>query len=340
MPLRIGLIGAGGNTKLRHIPGFQAIDDVEITAVCNRSRASSQAVADQYGIAAIEEDWRRLIERDDVDAICIGTWPYTHCPMTLAALALDKHVLTEARIALNVDEARQMLAASEASKAVAMVVPAPFYLAYEATLLEMLAGGEFGDLLEVHINALGGGYDEAAPRTWRQRRDRSGNNIMSMGIFNETVRRYAGHEVAVSAFGQTFVASRHDPETGEREPIDVPDSLGILAEHENGATGVYHFSNVARRGRGAAFEFYGSRGAFRLENDQAMVSRDGGEFVPLDVAPERRGGWQVEDDFVAAIREGAPVTRTSFADGVKYMQFTDAVQRSMVEGRRVELADV
>lgn len=340
MTLRVGLIGAGGNTKLRHIPGFRAIDDVEITAVCNRSLASSRAVADEYGIAGVEEDWHALINRDDVDAICIGTWPYTHAEMTIAALRQNKHVLTEARMALDVGEARAMLAAADASDAVAMVVPAPFYLAFEATLLDMLADGVFGDLLEIHVNALGGGYNPTAPLSWRQRRDRSGNNIMSMGIFNETVRRYAGHEASVMAYGKVFVAERDDPETADRGSVDIPDSLGVLAEYESGATGVYHFSTVARRGRGAAFESYGTRGGFRLESDQAFVSLDGGEFEPLEVAPERRGGWRVEEDFVDAVRDGAPITRTSFADGVKYMQFTDAVQLSMAEARRVELGEV
>ena len=340
MTLRIGLIGAGGNTKLRHIPGFRAIDGVEITAVCNRSLASSRAVADEYGIAAVEEDWRALIDRDDVDAICIGTWPYTHAEMTIAALGKNKHVLTEARMALDVVEAREMLTAAQTSEARAMVVPAPFYLAFEQTLIDLVQDGVFGDLLEVHVNALGGGYNPSAPRSWRQRRDRSGNNIMSMGIFNETVRRYAGHEEAVMAYGKVFVAERDDPETEKREVVDIPDSLGILAEYESGATGVYHFSNVARRGRGAAFEFYGTRGGFRLENDQAFVSLDGGEFVPLDVAPEKRGGWRVEEEFVDAVRDASAITHTSFEDGVKYMQFTDAVQRSMAEARRVELREI
>ena len=48
--IRIGLIGAGKNTRDRHIPGFQAIDGVEVVSVCNRSLESSQRVADQFGI--------------------------------------------------------------------------------------------------------------------------------------------------------------------------------------------------------------------------------------------------------------------------------------------------
>ncbi len=189
MTLRIGIIGAGGNTRLMHLPGFQKIDGVEVTAVCNRSRESGQKVATEFGIPTVCDDWKELIERDDVDAICVGTWPYMHCETTLAALQAGKHILTEARMAMNLAEARQMLAASEASDCVAMVVPAPMFLGSEATLLEMIADGFFGDWLEINTSFLVGGYDEEAPIHWRQRRDLSGNNIMVMGIVNETVRR-------------------------------------------------------------------------------------------------------------------------------------------------------
>ena len=214
MTLRIGLIGAGANTRLQHIPGFQGIDGVEITAVCNRSRESGQRIADEYGIPQVFEDWRALIASDDVDAICIGTWPYMHCPMTLAGLEAGKHVLTEARMCMNLAEARQMYAASQQTDKVAMIVPAPFYLSAEPILLDKLHSGFFGDLLEIHFTGLSGGYDPDAPLHWRQRRELSGNNIMAMGIGNETVRRYAGHEKAVIAYGKTFTTERLDEETG------------------------------------------------------------------------------------------------------------------------------
>src|SRR3989454_7962268 len=48
---------------------------------------------------------RELVEMDDTNAICIGTWPYLHAPVTIAALARGKHVLCEARMAMNAAEA-------------------------------------------------------------------------------------------------------------------------------------------------------------------------------------------------------------------------------------------
>jgi predicted dehydrogenase len=68
--IRVGIVGAGGNTKAKHIPGLRAIENVEITGVCNRSRASSEAVAAEFGIPRVFDDWRKLVE--DPDYRCRG----------------------------------------------------------------------------------------------------------------------------------------------------------------------------------------------------------------------------------------------------------------------------
>ncbi|HSF30971.1 MAG TPA: Gfo/Idh/MocA family oxidoreductase, partial [Candidatus Tectomicrobia bacterium] len=60
-PIKVGFIGAGNNTRVRHIPGLQAIDGVELVSVCNRSRESSQRVADQFNIPKVHDDWRVLM---------------------------------------------------------------------------------------------------------------------------------------------------------------------------------------------------------------------------------------------------------------------------------------
>src|SRR5919199_175874 len=131
--IRIGVVGAGGNTRLHHIPKLKKIDGVEIVSVANRSRASSARVAQEFGIPRVHDHWQELVNDPGIDAVVIGTWPYMHCPVTLAALAAGKHVLTEARIAMNAAEARQMLAASRAHPAlVAQIVPGPFTLAVDA----------------------------------------------------------------------------------------------------------------------------------------------------------------------------------------------------------------
>jgi predicted dehydrogenase len=336
MSLRIGIVGAGANTRSRHIPGFQAIDGVEVVAVCNRSRTSGRKAADEFGISRVYDDWKELVHADDVDAVCVGTWPYLHCAITLASLAAGKHILTEARMAMDLEQARRMLTASQASDKVAMIVPAPFYLESEPTLREMVAEGDFGDWLEIHVSALSGDWSPQTPIHWRQRRELSGDNIMSMGILNETVRRYAGHDRALTAHGHTFVGERPDAEGGTAA-VDVPDSLGIVSQLESGATVVYHLSSVASHGRGGAIEMHGTKGAFRLEEGKAYVALGDADFAELEVAAGKEWGWTVEADFVDSIRDGKAVTHTNFEDGTKYMAFTDAVQTSLREGRKVDL---
>jgi hypothetical protein len=111
-PLRIGIVGAGENTKLRHIPGLKAIKGVEIVSVCNRSLESGERVAKEFGISEVYKNWQELVRDKDIDAVVIGTWPYMHCPVTVAALEAGKHVMCEARMACNAKEAHRMLDAA------------------------------------------------------------------------------------------------------------------------------------------------------------------------------------------------------------------------------------
>ena len=143
--LRIGFIGAGANTRAMHIPGFHKLEDVELAVVANRTRASAERVAKKDGILSVADDWRAVIEDPTIDAVCIGTWPYLHAEATIAALEQGKHVLCEARMACDLNEARQMQAAAVAHpKLVAQLVPAPFSLDFDATIQGMLAEGRLG----------------------------------------------------------------------------------------------------------------------------------------------------------------------------------------------------
>src|SRR5437899_2959380 len=153
--LRIGLVGAGSNTRARHIPGFRALPAVEIVSVCNRRPSSTAAVAHAFSIPRTFEHWQDLVADPDIDAVVIGTWPYLHCPITLAALEAGKHVLTEARMCLNAAEAHRMLAASKTyPELVTQIVPSPFGLGGQRVVEELLAGGYIGELREVFVFGL------------------------------------------------------------------------------------------------------------------------------------------------------------------------------------------
>src|SRR5262249_32393494 len=143
-------IGAGGNTRSKHIPGLRDVADVEILAVCNRRPESTAAVAREFGIPRTPDTWEDVGRDPELDAIVIGTWPDLHCPIVLAALAAGKHVLTEARLSMNAREAQQMLEASQKhANLVAQVVPSPFGLKGDAVMRELIEGGFLGELREV-----------------------------------------------------------------------------------------------------------------------------------------------------------------------------------------------
>ena len=107
--IKVGIVGAGGNTVLKHIPLLQKIDGVEIVSVANRSIKSSSAVASQFEIKNYYDNWHEVVYDNGLDAVVIGTWPYMHKKLTIEALQSGKHVLCEARMCMNAEEAMEMV---------------------------------------------------------------------------------------------------------------------------------------------------------------------------------------------------------------------------------------
>jgi predicted dehydrogenase len=346
--LRVGLIGAGANTRLRHIPGLRALPDVEIVAVVNRRPASTLAVSREYGISRTHERWQDLVGDPDIDAVVIGTWPYLHCPITIAALDAGKHVLTEARMAMNAAEAHRMLAAARRHpKLVTQIVPSPFGLKGHDVMAELLGSGYVGELREVQVFSFSGALaDPATALSWRQDATLSGFNMLTLGILHETLLRWVPPPVQVMAQVHAFIPSRIDPESGVRRSVGTPDSVQVLAVLQDGARAVYHFSAVTPVGQRMGIHIYGTQGVLHYDlmqdriwaaNKRAAQADKVEELHELDIPAERARTWRVEADFVEAIREGKPISLTDFATGVSYMEFTEAVARSAKHGEAVAL---
>jgi predicted dehydrogenase len=341
--IRVGIVGLGANTRLRHVPGLRACEGVEIVGVCNRSAASTKAAADEFGIPKSFERWEDLIADPSIDAVVIGTWPYLHCPITVAALDAGKHVLTEARMAMNAGEAHTMLQASRRHpELVAQIVPSPLGLRAHRVVKQMLADGFLGELREVVVlgtnNALA---DPKAPRHWRQAAEFSGLNMLALGILHEPLTRWIDDPVAVLAQTHIFTPKRPDPESGAPAVVGTPDSVHILSELPGGARGLYHLSGVTHFGPPNQIHLYGSAGTIKYQfapEDRLLAAQVGeNELREIDVPEHLAGGWRVEEEFVAAIRGTEKIEFTDFTTGVRYMEFTEAVARSAQSGQRVTL---
>ena len=243
--VRVGLIGAGRNTHDRHIPGFNSAAGVEIGAVANRSRESGQRVADAFNIPTVYDNWEELLEDESLDAVCIGTWPYMHRTLTMASLEAGKHVLCEARMAMNAAEAHEMLAASQASpNLVAQIVPSPMSFGIDDLLIRLISEGFIGDLVSLDVQSQTGFTDRDSTLHWRQDRDMSGFNILNMGIWYEAMIRWVGRATQVMAMSQITIPHRRDDD-GNWRSITVPDTVDILCRLANGANAHLKFSACA-----------------------------------------------------------------------------------------------
>src|SRR6266446_1124863 len=284
--IRVGFVGAGANTRLHHLPKLRAQPGVELVAVANRSKESGERVAKEFGVARVHDDWRKVVTAPDVDAICIGTWPYMHCELTLAALEAGKHVLCEARMAMNAAEGRRMLEASRKKpQLVAQLVPAPHTLETDSTMQTMLADGYVGEVQAVELQARKGRFvDTDGPLHWRHQLSLSGHNILNMGIWYEAMMRWLGPARRVMAMTKVAVPRRRDA-AGAWHEVRVPDHVDILATLRRGAVAHLRFSAVTALAPASEVWIFGTDGTLRLEADARRLSGGRrGDRAPREIA--------------------------------------------------------
>ena len=341
--ISVGIIGAGANTRLLHIPNLQAIKGVEVVAVANRTLQSSRKVAKKFGIPEALDNWEDIIFNDSIDAVCIGTWPYMHAPLTIGALESGKHVLCEARMALNSSEAAEMLDVSRMNpNLIAQIVPAPLSNKFDPTIIQMIGDDFIGDLIAVDARITTGTFPQPdTPLHWRQDRNLSGNNIMNMGIWYEIVMRWLGPATSVQALGKTVVKHRRD-DTGKRRACAIPDHLEILSAMAQG--GLFRLSVSAVTGHLPLTDIHisGTRGTLRLTDSGGELELFGGasgakQLKLIRIPKNKQDVWRVEEEFINAIRGKEVVSRTDLSTGVQYMQWTDAVSTALRTGEKVKL---
>src|SRR5437762_1954962 len=299
--IRVGFVGAGANSRKHHIPKLRAQPGIELTAVANRTKESGERIAAEFGITRVYGDWRELVRASDIDAVCIGTWPNTHCEITRAVLENGKHVLCEARMAVDAAEGRRMLdAARRAPHLVAQLVPAPNTLEVDSTVQALLAEGYVGETLAIEIQANQARFvDPNEPLHWRQDAGLSGLNVMTMGIWYEALMRWLGPARRVTALTKIAVPRRKDA-TGAWQEVRMPDHVEILATLGRGAVAHMRFSTVTALASPSNVYIFGTEGTLRIEPDAKRLSggRRGDTAlreIPVPAGP--RIGWRVEEEF-------------------------------------------
>jgi len=343
--VRLGVIGAGGIFRSHHIPNLKQIPGVELVAVANRTAESSARAASMFGFAETMDDWRRLVARDDLDAVMIGTWPYTHREMSIAALEAGKHVFCQARMARDLAEARDMLDASEKRPGlVAMICPPPHRMPFEPFIRETLASGRLGVITGIELVHTSASNLNPDAVTWREQVEYSGLQTLAMGIFAETLNAWVGPYH--SLFAQTATPIPQKRDGGELTRIEIPQVVTIAGRLTSGVLCHEHHTGVIadKTTPRAEITIWGLGGTLRHRflTDEIELAMAGEPLKRVEPPTEQRNPWRVEQDFIDAVRAArrGETWRVSpdFREGLAYMTKVQAVHESARSGQSIELA--
>lgn len=348
--VRIGFIGAGDICRVRHLPGLAALNNVDVVAVCNRSSSSAERIAADFDIPEIVEDWKSLIHRPDLDAVFIGTWPYMHAEMSIACLQAGKHCFCQARMCMNLAEAKQMAeTASACPELVNMICPPPTRMPFEPYVQQIIANNELGQIMMVQLDTVNGANLTTDSIHWRERIEFSGQQVMAMGIFAETMNAWVGPYQELSAYTSTPISEKTD-ESGNKIPIKIPQLVTITGRLESGALAVEHHNGVAgdKSTPATCLRIWGTGGTLQYHfGDTIEFAKSGNLLETVSVAPELQRPWLVERDFVNAVRDAErgelPETRPvspDFNEGLLYMRKVEAVHRSAHTAQAIKPAQL
>jgi predicted dehydrogenase len=313
--LRVGMVGyafmgAAHAQAWRNAHRFFAMPlTPELTAVAGRSPEAVSTAAERLGFTSTETDWRRLVERDDIDLIDICTPGDSHAEIAIAALQAGKHVLCEKPLANTVAEAQQMSTVARA--AVERGVWAMCGFTYRRTPALALArrlveAGRIGTVRQVRAQYLQDWlHDPDAPMTWRLDKSKSGSGALGdLGAhLVDTAQWLTGQGITgVSAILETFVKSR--PLSGERSglgghgdtatdaprgDVTVDDAALFTARLAGGATGIFEATRFALGRKNALrIEINGTDGSLAFDFEENNVLQFFDSTEPIDEQGFRR----------------------------------------------------
>src|SRR5215211_2159843 len=336
--IRIGIIGAGDIVRQRHLPALKRHPEVEIVAVSNSTYESSLKFCDENVPNAVPmQNWADLLALPELDVVWIGTPPYMHSAVTVSALEAGKHVFCQARMAMDLAEAQEMLATSRRfPELVTMLCPPPFGLRGDGIVKKFLAENYLGRPHHIRLQSFTGAYLNAdAAAHWRQRIEISGLNVLALGIYVEVLQRWFGDITGVFARGKILHPVRQGYE------VMIPDLVTVLCTFENGAEGVLEFSGINAHAGSDHVEVYGDTGTMTYDfgSDQICAGKPGDrDLHEVKLQPDPQDGWHVEDDFIAAVKSKGKIRpHPDFEDGVRYMRVVQAVADSRASNAWVDI---
>ncbi|WP_188647331.1 Gfo/Idh/MocA family protein [Marinithermofilum abyssi] len=288
------LMGRAHSHAYRDFPFYFDSDTIPVLqAVAGRDEEGVKAAADKMGWASWETDWRRLIEREDIDLIDIVTPNNTHAEIVIAAAEAGKHVFCEKPLALSLDQAKQMLEAVKKAGVTHMVCHNYRFSPAVQFAKKLIEEGRLGKIYHIRATFLQDWLmDPDFPLIWRLRKEVSGGGTLGdLGAHIIDLARFlVGEFSEVVGMMETFIKKRPlgsmtdnlkgRIESDQRGEVTVDDATAFLAHFENGALGTFESSRFSRGNRaGNRFEINGEKGSLRwdmenLNNLQVYLADD------------------------------------------------------------------
>ena len=260
--LKVAIIGSGSIATYRHAPEYHAHPDVEIVAFADRYPERAEKLASRYG-GKVFKKYEDVLDLKSVDAVSVCTPNAFHAPITIAALKAGKHTLCEKPMATSAEDAKAMIAASEAAGKNLMIGHNQRLAPLHVKAKQLLTDGVIGKVITFRS-----AFSHPGPEGWSIEGatgwffDKKQAYVGSMGDLGvhkaDLLRWLLGEEIVEVA---SFVEHLHKPMG------DVDDNAVCLLRTESGAIGTLTASWTHNPGEDNATVLFGSKGIMRLGSD-------------------------------------------------------------------------
>lgn len=382
--MNIGMVGykfmgKAHSNAYKSVGMFFDLDaDLEMKAICGRDENGVREAAQKFCWASYETDWRKLVERPDIDLVDVNAPSDAHKDIVIAAAKAGKHVYCEKPLALSLKDAREMLQAVKQA-GVRHAIGFNYRFLPAVQLAKQIIGeGRLGEIHHYRATYLQDWLvDPEFPLAWRLKKEVAGSG--AHGDLNshciDLARFLIGEFDEVIGQCRTFIKQRPIPasmtglsassKSREMGEVTVDDATSFLCTFKNGAVGNFEATRFATGWKnGQTFEIYGSKGSIRwnLErmNELEVYFVDDPAHIQgfrtiLATEPVHKyaGNWWPAGhiigyehsfthfvyEFVQSIVHETPFL-PDFEDGVKCQQVLEAVEKSVVERRWVKVDEV
>ncbi len=310
--LRWGILGCARIARRGLIPGIHGSSSSQLHAIASRDQATAQAWADEFAIPRAYGSYEALLGDPEIDAVYIPLPNELHLPWTIAAADAGKHVLCEKPLAINAQEAAQMVNHCKSRNVVLMEAFMWRYQPRVQGLMWRIADGEIGELRLIR-SSFSFPIDAG---DWRLDPVRGGGALWDVGTYGvSTARLFAGSEPL------QIEASAHFGPTG----VDL--SLAALMRFPNDVIGVIDcsFEQPFRQ----TYELVGTKGSIEVPDaylppDQplAVLRAADGVATTLPPFPGQNQYSAMVDAFARGVADGLS---SPSEDGLQQMVVLDQV---------------